>query len=102
VQEGWIKLHNEVLHNLYASTNIIRVMKSKMGWVGYVARMGEMRISYKIFVGKPEGKGLLGRSRRRWDDNIRMNLREIGWEYVVQCRDQWRAHVKTVMNIRVP
>jgi hypothetical protein len=82
-------------------------MKSRrMGWVGYVARMGEKRNAYRIFVGKPEGKGPLGRPRRRWEDNIKMD-RDIGWggmDWIdmAQNRDQWKALVNTVMNIRVP
>jgi hypothetical protein len=74
---GWRRLHNEELHNLYASLNIIRVIRSRrMRWAGKVPRMGEMRNTYKILVGKPEGKRPLGRPRRRWEDNIR-NPREI-------------------------
>jgi hypothetical protein len=79
-----------------------------MRWVGRVARIEEMRNSYKMQVGKPEGKRPLGRNRRRWEGNIRMDLGEIGWEGVVdwihlaQVRDQWRAVVKTVMNLQVP
>jgi hypothetical protein len=77
--EGWRRLHNEELHKFYASQNIIRVMKSRrMIWTGHVARMGAMRIAYKIFGGKPEGKRQLGRPRHRWEDNIRMDLRETG------------------------
>jgi hypothetical protein len=69
--------------------------------------MGEKRNAYRILVGKPEGKRQLGRPRRRWEDNIRMDLREIGWSgmdwiNVAQDRDQWRALVNTVMNRRVP
>jgi hypothetical protein len=65
---------------LYASSNIIRVIKSRrMRWVEYVARMGEMRNSYNILVGKPEGKRPLGRTKRRWEDSIRIDVREIGW-----------------------
>jgi hypothetical protein len=75
----WRKLHNEELHNLYSSPDIIRQVKTKrMRWVGHVARMGEERKVYKVLVGKPEGKRPLGRSRRRWEDGIRMDLREIG------------------------
>jgi hypothetical protein len=78
VARGWRTLHNEKLRNLYASPVIIRVNKSrKMRWAGHVMQMREMRNVYNIFVGKPEGKRLLGRPRRRWEDNIRMNLREI-------------------------
>jgi hypothetical protein len=65
--------------------------------------MGENRNAYSILVGKPEGKRPLGRPRRRWVDNIKMDLREIGWDIdLAQDRDQWRAFVNTVMNLRVP
>jgi hypothetical protein len=69
--------------------------------------MVENRDAFRILVGKPEGKRTLGRPRRRWVDNIKMNLREIGWDGIdwldlAQDRDQWRALVNTVMNLRVP
>jgi hypothetical protein len=69
--------------------------------------MGEVRGAYKILVGRPEGRGQLGRPRRRWEDNIKMYLREIGfgdvdWSHWAQCRDRWRDIVNTVMNLRVP
>jgi hypothetical protein len=75
----WRKLHNEELHNLYSSPDIIWKAKSRrMRWAEHVARMGEERKLYKVLVGKPEGKLPLGRQRRRWEDGIRMDLREIG------------------------
>jgi hypothetical protein len=100
--------HNEELHNLYSSPNIIGTFKSRrMRWAGHVARMGEQRNAYRILVGKPEGRRPLGRPRRWWVDNIKMDLIEIGWGGVdwvdlAQDRDHWRALVNTVMNLRVP
>jgi hypothetical protein len=78
---GWRKLHNEELHNLYSSPSIMRMIKSRrMRWPGHETRMGEKKNAYRILVGKPEGKKLLGRARRKWVDNIKMNLMEIGWD----------------------
>jgi hypothetical protein len=96
-----------MLHNLYSSPSTIRVIKSRMmRWVGHIARMREKRNSYRIFVGNPEEKRPLGRPRRKCVDNIKVDLREIGWNGVdwidmAQDRDQWRALVNTVLNLRV-
>jgi hypothetical protein len=93
---------------VYSSPSIIRMMKSRsMRWAGYVARVGEKRNACRVLVGKPERKRPLGRPKRRWEDNIKMDLREIGWNSMdwidlAQDRDRRRALVNTVMNLRIP
>jgi hypothetical protein len=83
------------------------IMSKRMRWAGHVARMGDKRSAYRILVGKPEGERPLGRPRRRWVDNIKIDLREIGWDGMdwidlAQDSDGWRALMNTVMNLRVP
>jgi len=104
----WRKLHNEELNDLYSLPNIVRVVKSgRMRWAGHVARMGEDRGVHRVLVRKREGKRPLGRPRRRWEDNIKMDLQEVevgrgNWMELAQDRDRWRAVVGTVRDFRVP
>ena len=108
VTREWRKLHNEELNDLYSSPNIVWVIKSRrIRWARHVARKGEKRGVYTVLVGKPEGKRPLERARRRWEDNIKMDFREVGcgvmdWIELVQDSDRWRALVNAVMKLRVP
>jgi hypothetical protein len=90
----------------YFSTNIVGVIKSRSRWTGHVARMGKESGVYRVLVGKPKGKRPLGRHRRRWEDNIRMDLQEVGCGGIdliglAQDRNSWRAIVNAVMNLWV-
>jgi len=104
----WRKLHNEELSDLYSLPSIVRVVKSRrMRWAGHVVRMGEGRDVHRVLVGKPEGRRPLGRPRRRWKDNIKMDLQEVGGACgdrmeLAQDRDRWRVLVSSVMKFRVP
>ena len=102
----WRKLHNEELNDIYSSSNIVQVIKSRrMRWAGHVACVGDSKAVYRVVMGRSEGKRPLGRPRRRWVDNIKMNIQEVGWVGVdwlelTQDRYRWRALVNVVRNIR--
>ena len=104
----WRKLHNSELHALYSSPNIIRSLKSRrLRWAGHVARMELSRNAYRVLLKKPERKRTLGRPRRRWEDNIKMDSKEVDcdpgeWIDLAEYKDQWRAYVRSVLNLRVP
>jgi hypothetical protein len=102
----WRKIHNEELNDLYCSSNIVWVKKSRrIRWAGHVARMREG--VYRVLVVKPEGRRPFGRPRCRWEDNIKMDLQEVGsggmdWIDVARGRDRWRALVNAAMKFWVP
>ena len=104
----WRNLHNEELSDMYSLPNIVRVVKSRrIRWAGHVARMGEGRGVYRVLVGKTEGERPLGRPRRRWEFNIKMDLQEVGggygdWMELARDRNGWRALVSTVTKLRGP
>ena len=109
VTEEWRKLRKEDLNDLYFLHSILRVIKSRrMRWGGgHGARMGKRRGVYRILVRKPEGKGLVGRTRHRWEENIKRGLQEVecggmDWIELAQDRDSWWALVHAAMNFRVP
>jgi len=103
-----IIIHNEELNDLYASPNFVGAIKlRRMRWAGHVARMEEWRGVYRVLVGKPEGKRPLERPRRRWNDNIKKDLKQVecggmDWIELAQDRDRWRALVHALMNHWVP
>jgi hypothetical protein len=104
----WRRLHNEELNDLYSSPNIIRVIKSRrMRCTEHVSLVGEKRAAYRILVGRHEGRQPLGRPMCRWEDNIKMDLQDMGWGSMdwielARDRDRWQALVIAVMNLRVP
>jgi hypothetical protein len=103
----WRKLHNEELNDLYSSPNLGVIKSRTVRWAGHVAHMGERRGAYRVLVRKPEGKRPFGRPRLVWEDNIKMDLSEVGceskdWIELAQDRDRWRARGNVVMSLRVP
>jgi hypothetical protein len=108
VRGEWRKLQKTKLNDLYASVNIVRVIKSRrIRWAEHVARMGERRGLFRILLGKHERKKLLWRPRRSWEDNVKMDLQELGcggmdWIELAQDWNRRRTLVNAVMNLRFP
>jgi len=103
----WRKLHNEELCGLYCSLKTIRIIKPRRKrWEGHVARMGERRGVYRVLVGKPERKSPLESPGCRWEDNIKVDLQEVGWDMdwndTAQNRDRWRSVVQAVIKLQLP
>ena len=102
------KLRNAELHPMYSSPNLMRNLKSRRPrWAGQLVRMEQFKNACRVLVGRSQGKRPSGRPRRRWEDNIKMDLREVGcdpgdWTALAEDRDQWRAYVRAVMNLRGP
>jgi hypothetical protein len=103
----WRKLHNEELNDLYSSPNIVRAIKLRMRWAGHIVLMVERIGAYRVLVARSEGNRPLGNPRRRWEDNINMDIQEVRWgrmDLVAVAQDRYtcRALVNAVMYLRVP